>query len=194
MEAESGASDLTRSQALLRRRLSLKLVLWEYFMIGITGFGGGLQGRFYHLAVSKHGWLDDEEFADVNASASLAPGGNASNVGIEIARRLRGVRGMIAAYLCLIVPGSVLMILVGNLYQAHKDNPAVVGAMQGLETAATALILYSATKLGLSSWRWPDYLIAVAACLGMYWCRYPLWVVLPILGGVSLLVRKWTGR
>lgn len=40
-------TDLTRSQALRRRQIPVGRLLWEYFQIGITGFGGGLQGRFY---------------------------------------------------------------------------------------------------------------------------------------------------
>lgn len=183
-------TDLSRSQALRLRRVSLARLAWEYFQIGITGFGGGLQGRFYHLAVKKYDWLNEEEFAEVNATASLAPGGNASNVGLEIARRLRQGPGMAVAFTSLIVPGAVLMILAGELYHRYKHEPALQGAIEGLEAAATALILYSATKLGLSSWRPFDYLLAVATALLMIVAKAPLWVVLPGLGGLSYWIRQ----
>lgn len=186
--------NVSRSQSLRLRRVSLRLLAWEFFLIGITGFGGGLQGRFYHLAVKKHEWLCDEEFADVNASASLAPGGNASNVGLDIARRLRGVPGMMVAYAALLVPGSLVMIGAGEVYQQYSQNLALQGALQGLQSAAIALILYSATKLGLSKWRWPDYLLALLATLAMFWLRAPLWAVLPLGALVSLWVRRMTGR
>lgn len=171
-------------------RVPLTLIVWEYFLIGITGFGGGLQGRFYHLAVSKHGWLNEEDFAEVNATASLAPGGNASNVGIEIARRLRGAPGMWAAYICLILPGSLVMIAAGTTYQAYRDEPALRGALQGLQCAATALILYSATKLNLSEWKVFDYLLALAACLAIFLLKAPLWLVLPLGALVGLAWRR----
>jgi chromate transporter len=170
------------------------LLVWEYFLIGITGFGGGLQGRFYHLAVSKHEWISDEEFADVNASASLAPGGNASNVGLEIGRRLRGLPGMILAQVCLVLPGTVIMLLAGELYVAYQGNVVLQGALQGLQSAAIALILYSATKLGISRWRWPDFVVAAAACLAMEALKAPLWVVLPAGALISLWVFRRTGR
>jgi len=172
----------------------MRLLIWEYLLIGITGFGGGLQARFYHVAVVKHEWLCDEEFVDVNASASLAPGGNASNVGLEIGRRLRGIPGMIAAQICLLLPGTVIMLAAGRAYEAHQGNVVLQGALQGLQSAATALILYSATKLGLSTWRWPDYIVAAAACLGMEALHAPLWVVLPVGALLSLWVYKKTGR
>ncbi|MBS2037592.1 chromate transporter [bacterium] len=171
-------------------RVPLALILWEYFLIGITGFGGGLQGRFYHLAVSKHGWLNDEEFAEVNATASLAPGGNASNVGIEIARRLRGVPGMWAAYICLILPGSLLMLAAGATYEVYRDEPVLRGALQGLQCAATALILYSVTKLNLSRWNGLDYLLALGACLAIYLLKAPLWLVLGSGALVGLARRR----
>ena len=188
------SADPTRSQALLIRRVSLGLIMREYFLLGITGFGGGLQGRFYHMAVTKHEWLNEEEFADVNASASLAPGGNASNVGIEIARRLRGVKGMILAYLCLIVPGSVVMLLAGHAYEAYSANVHVSGALRGLESAAAALILYSATKLGLKAWHWEDYVIAVAATVASFRFRVPLYLIVPVLGLACLKARGWLKR
>ena len=172
----------------------LSLILKEYFLIGITGFGGGLQGRFYHLAVSKYGWLTEEEFAEVNASASLAPGGNASNVGLEIARRLRGVPGMVAAYLCLILPGSLVMIALGATYEVYHNHLAVQGALQGLQCAATALILYSATRLNLSQWSLADYLLALGACLAMFFLKAPLWIVLPVGALLSLALRRWGRR
>ncbi len=170
--------------------MPLALIVREYFLIGITGFGGGLQGRFYHLAVRKHAWLSDEEFADVNATASLAPGGNASNVGIEIARRLRGLPGMVAAYVCLILPGSLVMIAAGTTYEAHRRQPALQGALQGLQCAATALILYSATRLNLPGWTPLDYPLALAACLAIFLLKAPLWLVLPLGALISLGVRR----
>ena len=166
------------------------MLLWEYFQIGITGFGGGLQGRFYHLAVKKHDWLTEEEFADVNATASLAPGGNASNVGLEIARRVRGLPGMLAAYLCLLLPGSVVMLMLGQVYETYRHMPAVRGGLEGLEAAATALILYSATKLNLPSWKWVDYPVAVVAGIAMIAYHAPLFLVVPLGGLVSLLLRR----
>lgn len=175
-------------------KVPLSLILREYFLIGITGFGGGLQGRFYHLAVSKHGWLNEEEFADINATASLAPGGNASNVGLEIARRLRGLLGMIVAYLCLVVPGSLVMIGLGATYEFYQNEPAVRGALQGLQCAATALILYSATKLNLGQWTLADYLLALGACLAIFFLQAPLWTVLPGGALLSLALRRWGGR
>lgn len=183
--------DITRSQKLRRRKVSLPLILKEYFLIGITGFGGGLQGRFYHLAVTKYGWLCEEEFADVNASASLAPGGNASNVGLEIARRLRGLPAMFAAYFCLVVPGSLVMIAAGATYETYRNQAAVQGALQGLQCAATALILYSATKLNLSQWTFGEYLLATLACLAMFCLKAPLWLVLPLGGLLNLARRRW---
>ncbi len=186
--------EITRSQKLRRRKVSLRLILKEYFLIGITGFGGGLQGRFYHLAVSKYGWLCEEEFAEVNASASLAPGGNASNVGLEIARRLRGLPGMFAAYFCLVVPGSLVMVAAGATYEIYRNEAAVQGALQGLQCAATALILYSATKLNLSQWTFGEYLLAALACLAMVSLKAPLWLVLPLGALLNLARRRWVRR
>ena len=93
---------------------------------------------------------------------------------------------MIAAYLCLILPGSLVMIALGATYEFYRNEPTVRGALQVLQGAATALILYSATRLNLSRWSPADYLLALATCLAMFSLKAPLWMVLPLGALLSL--------
>ena len=71
---------------------------------------------------------------------------------------------------------------------------AIQGALQGLQCAATALILYSATKLNLSQWTLGEYLLATLACLAMFYLKAPLWLVLPLGGLLNLARRRWLRR
>lgn len=83
------------------------------------------------------------------------------------------------------------MLLVGQLYETYRRVAGVAGALEGLEAAATALILYSATKLNLPAWKKSDYPVAVAAGVAMIAYHTPLFLVVPVGGAVSLLLRRY---
>jgi chromate transporter len=165
----------------------LALIAREYLLLGLTGFGGALHARFHHLAVEKHDWLHEDDFGEVVATASLSPGANSSNVGAEIARRLRGRLGMAVAYPALLLPGLVFVLVGEHLWRIHREDPAVAGAMRGLEAAAVAMILYAATRLSRRGWRIADWLVALAALLSLLVGKWPLWLVLPGLGLLNYL-------
>ena len=139
----------------------------DYLWIGATGFGGGLQTRFEHLAVTKRGWLTQEEFSEVMVLASIAPGGNSSNVGLEIARRRHGVLGTCLAYLCLMLPGSCFAISLGALYLQYHSTPQLQAVMHGIECASVALTLSTASRLLQKSWNTFDWLLAPLALLAL---------------------------
>jgi chromate transporter len=138
-----------------------------------------LQTRFEHLAVTKRNWLTQEEFADVLVLASLAPGGNSSNVGLEIARRRHGVLGTVIAYLCLMLPGSCFAICLGALYWQYHSSPQLKAVMHGLECASVALTLSTASRLFQKTWKPFDWLLSLAALIALL-AKWPIILVLLI--------------
>ena len=138
-----------------------------FFLIGLTGFGGWLQARLMHFTVTEKKWLTEEEFAELTVTASLAPGGNSSNLGAELGRRLLGFRGMVAGYLCLLLPGLLIMLVLGNLYTQYQHDPVVKGALAGMESAAVALIVLAVVKLRPRDLSRAEGLVGAVACLAV---------------------------
>jgi chromate transporter len=155
--------------------------IWEFTKLGITGFGGWLQARLFQLAVERKRWLSKEEFSELVVTASLAPGGNSSNLGAELGRHLLGYRGMLVGYLSLLIPGTLLMVMVGGLYTRYQNSPGVVGILNGMESAAVGMILFAAVKLLPSKLRWFEPVVAVGACLALVY-RLPVEPVIFVSG------------
>lgn len=140
----------------------LAVLAYEYLLISLTGFGGNLQTRFEHIAVSKHRWLSSEEFAEVLVLASISPGGNSTNVGLEIARRRHGFAGQLLANACLFLPGAIFVIAAGAAYLHLRQITEVQSFFRGLECASVALTWSTASRLFRKSWGWLEWATAVA--------------------------------
>ena len=178
----------------LQTRVSLWQIAREMFFLGATGLGGSLQMRFHHVAVTKRRWIPEEDFSGILATASLSPGGNSTNVGLEIARHLRGVPGMLVAYTAMLLPGTVLITLLGGFYVYFDRSPYFKGFLSGMESAAAAMVFAVAFKLNWKQWSVWDWSAAVLATLGMVWAHLPLMAVVIGTGAYTYLLRRWSRR
>lgn len=170
------------------RELCLGLML-----IGATGFGGWLQARLFHFTVEEKGWLTEDEFSELTVTASLAPGGNSSNLGAEIGRYLLGPTGMIVAYFSLLLPGTLFMLMLGSLYMAHQDNPMVRGALAGMESAAVALILLAVIRMRPSDLTRAEAAVGGVACVAVL-CHVPAAPVILASGLAVYLMQRGRTR
>ena len=85
---------------------------------------------------------------------------------------------------------TVLVLALGSLYIHWADHPAVAGALRGMGAVAAGLVLGTGIKLsvGLVGHPLPLWLgwgLALAAFGMMVWLQWPLWWVLPIVGGLG---------
>jgi len=163
---------------------TLRELCFALLFVGATGFGGWLQARLFHLAVLDKGWLSEEEFVELTVTASLAPGGNSSNLGAEIGRYLLGPAGMVVAYFSLLLPGTVMMLVLGSLYSTYHAHPLVRGALAGMESAAVALICLAVVRLRPAALSGAEALVAGLACLAIL-CHLPAPVVI-LLSGLAV--------
>lgn len=121
-----------------------------FFQIGITSFGGGLVAYLREELVSKRNWMSEDEFLAALEIGQTLPGLNSTNVAIIAGRKLRGVRGSVAAATGLVLPGAVILCLLGILYARFHNNPDVTAALAGIAAAAVGLLLQVTLKIG---WR-----------------------------------------
>lgn len=71
--------------------------------------------------VKHHGWMKDEEFADVLAIANTLPGPIATKMPGYIGYRVGGALGCVNAVLAVILPMIVVMILLLGLFSRYRD-------------------------------------------------------------------------
>jgi len=131
--------------------VTVRQIFLEFLLIGATSFGGGVVAYLRSGLVAKRGWLDDRSFVELLSISQSLPGLNATNMAMLVGDRLKGTRGALAAIVGICLPGGLLMLVVGRLYQEHGDHPLATAALKGVAAAAVGLILATAVQLGRKS-------------------------------------------
>jgi len=130
----------------------LKMLLplfWTFLKIGPSTFGGGyaMISVIEHEAVTKHGWIDEQEFGDVVAIAGSAPGGIGVNAAAFIGYRLAGIAGAIISIVGITLPTFLIVLGLSFLYLNFNSNTKVIAAMKGIQGAVIALIISAAYRM-----------------------------------------------
>ena len=149
---------------------TLKGLFLSFLKIGVVGFGGGLAviSQIRTLAVNQREWLTEQEFAEAFALAQSLPGTNAGNAVTYIGLKLAGWRGALVAMVGFILPSTLMMIALAELYSQFRGLPDTERLFHGLNSAVVALILVTAWRLSRSAlskkWQW---FVAVGALLAV---------------------------
>jgi len=128
------------------------VTLWRLFLVfltlGATSFGGGVVAYLRQALVVRQRWLDDETFLSGLELSQTLPGLNATNMSIYVGERLRGVPGALVAVLGMILPGAVIVMVLGMLYAGHGRLSDVSLLLGGVGAAAVGLTLATTLQIG----------------------------------------------
>ena len=125
-------------------------LFWEFFKIGLFTIGGGMAmiPQIQHIAVNEKKWLTDEEMVDCIAICQAMPGVIAINSATYIGRRVKGIRGALAATLGVVLPSFIIIIAAVSLLGSIGENFYVKGAFTGIKAAVCGLIIVTVVRLG----------------------------------------------
>lgn len=140
--------------------------------------------------VDRRRWMTPEEFAQDWTVAQILPGPNVVNLSIMFGERHFGLRGAFAATAGMLIAPTLLVLAVGSLYLQWAEHPAVSGALRGMGAVAAGLVLATGLKLSAALHKhplplWLGWLLAVGAFAMVVFLQWPLWWVLPIIGGIG---------
>ena len=162
-----------------------------FLSLGLMGFGGVLPFA-RRMLVEERRWLSSAEFADLLGLCQFLPGGNVVNLAVAVGLRFRGAPGAAAALAGLLAAPSVVVVLLGVIYDSFADDPVVRHAFAGLAAAAAGLLVGLAAKLAWPLRRQPvPAALAVLCFLAIAVFRVPLLPALLVLAPLSVLVRHW---
>ena len=177
-----------------------KASLWRMFLvfakIGAFTIGGGYaMVPIIRDAVTKKGWISDEEFPDILALAQTAPGLLAVNMSIFAGYRIRRFPGAVIATLGSCLPPFLIILAIAMFFSGFKDNPTVARIFMGIRPAVVALIAVPMIKMARESNRsWWAWLLTAAAMLLVAVLRvspiYILLVTIVVAVAVSLALEK----
>ena len=156
---------------------TLAEIFRAFFRIGVTSFGGGLVAYLRDEIVTKKAWMTPDDFLAALEIGQTLPGLNSVNVAIIAGRRLAGARGAIAAATGLVVPGAVILVILGLLYVRFRHDPDVAAALAGIAAAAVGLLLQVTLKIGAKQFLNPldlFFVLLTFVLVGLYHVSLPV--------------------
>jgi chromate transporter len=175
----------TRSEPDLHPSL---LTLFRIFLLaGGLSFGGGAVAYLREYLVREEGWLDDEGFLGAMEISETLPGLNAVNMAIIMGDNLRGLAGAAVSVVGMLLPGSIVVMILGILYQSNHSNPDVKRFLLGIAAAAVGLLSAVTLQIGRRQFRQlPDIAIIAVTFLAVSFLKVPLFAVLLGVGPISV--------
>lgn len=170
----------------------------ELFMgflgLGMTAFGGALP-LAHRMIVERRRWLSEGEFVELLGLCQFLPGGNIINLSVALGMKFRGVRGAIAGITGLIAVPTMVVILLGMIYQHFQHDPNVKHLFAGLAAAAAGLLIQMAVKITLPLRK--NLVLAGVALLcfaAIALLRVPLLWVMLVMTPISVLLTARYGQ
>lgn len=121
-----------------------------FLRLGFTAFGGPAA----HIAmmeeevVLRRKWFTQEEFLDMLGVTNLIPGPNSTEMAIHIGYRRGGVKGLLIAGVCFILPAMLVTIVFAHIYMTYGAMPGLGTLMRGIRAAIIAVVLGAVFRLG----------------------------------------------
>lgn len=164
-----------------------------FLLLGITAFGGVLP-LAHRMVVEKRRWVNNDEFTELLGLCQFLPGGNIINLSVALGMKFRGPKGALAALLGLISAPTVIVVLLGTVYDRFQHNSDVRHLFAGLAAAAAGLLIAMAVKLAIPlRHRLPLAAVAVVCFLAIAVLRFPLLPTMLVLTPISIFV-VWRTR
>jgi len=172
----------TKSSTSTAKTVSLSEIFKVFFMAGAISFGGGVVAYLREYLVRGSGWLSDEDFMSALEVSETLPGLNSVNIAVITGDDLRRIPGAIVAVLGLMLPGTVIVMAFGILWNQSRQNPLVGHFLLGIAAAAAGLLLVVSLQLGKQQLsKLPDLLIVIVTFLAVSVFKISLaWVLLGI--------------
>jgi chromate transporter len=175
-----------------KQATSVRPGLGELFLsfvkVALSGFGGALPWA-RRMIVEQKRWMTAQEFNELFALAQFLPGPNVVNFSVVFGSRFGGLAGAAAAFLGLMLPPLVIVLVLAALYTRYGDLDALGRILSGVTCAAIGLLIAMVAKMAMplftGRWDWAP-LVAVAAFVGVAILRWPLPYVFLGLAPVSI--------
>lgn len=165
-----------------------------FLKLGLVSFGGALP-HARRAVVERQRWLSADEFVELLGLCQFLPGGNVINLSVAIGMRFRGVSGALAGLLGMVAGPSLIVVLLGMIYEHTQDDPHVRHLFVGLAAAAAGLLVSMSVKIVWPLLRRPDAAVVIAlGFVAVAILRLPLLWTMLVLMPVSIALTSWWKR
>jgi chromate transporter len=181
------------AEALAPKPTAATLALF-FLRLGTLAFGGPAA----HIAmmedelVSRRKWVSRERFMDLFAVANLIPGPSSTELAIYLGYDFLGVRGLLLAGTCFILPAFLMVLGIACAYRAYGTLPTATSLLYGVKPVLIPILLQAAWRLGKSAIKSKVYGVLVILGLTAALLGYDPLVVLLSCGLLGLLFRSFS--
>lgn len=128
-------------------------LFWAFVKPGIFGFGGGqaMIPLIEEEVVHNYGYLTEEQFADYLAMGDTLPGPIATKMSLIIGYDLYGYLGAFIAFMGIILPSTIAILVLFNVFLEYKDTAIVKGMQKAAKPVVVALIAGVALSIARST-------------------------------------------
>ena len=145
----------------------------------------------HNFVVPTHGWMTDQEFANLFAIAQAIPGPNMILMMSFIGWKVWGFPGAVASAVATFGPPCAIYFVAYRLWHRFRNAPWQSIVRGGLVPVTIGLVIASGTVMARAADAdWPAATLTVAGAILMLTRRInPLWILLAggAVGGVGLL-------
>ncbi len=157
-----------------------------FLKIGATTFGGfmALIAVVQRQVCEIDRRLPEEELLDGISLASVLPGPVAFNVVVYVGYKLRGIGGAAIAFIAILIPSFLLILLLSFLYFTYGQTPVVRKIFETILPVVTGLIAavgYTMCRKQISTKI--QWLIFIVAFLAIIFIKGYLTTLCVIIGG-----------
>ena len=168
-----------------------------FLKLGTIGFGGPA----VHIAfmdeevVKRRKWLSHQQFLDLMGATNLIPGPNSTEMAIHIGYQRAGLKGLVVAGFCFLVPAILITTVLAAAYVSFGHLPQAAPLLAGIRPVVLAIILAAVWRLGRKALRGTRLgLIALAvAAAPLIWPGNEVLALLvgSLLGSLMLAMTGW---
>lgn len=132
------------------QKSSVREIALLFLKLGTIGFGGPAVhiAMMHDEVVVKRKWLTNEYFLDLIGATNLIPGPNSTEMAMHCGHERAGVKGLITAGICFIIPAALITGTIAYLYQSYGNLPEVQPYIYGIPPAILAIIAGALLQLG----------------------------------------------
>ena len=124
-----------------------------WLKLGFLSFGGpaGQISMMHQELVENRRWISERRFLHALNYTMMLPGPEAQQLATYIGWLLHGTWGGIVAGVLFIVPSLLILIGLTWVYLVFGDASIVEGILYGVKPAVTAIVVFSAYRIGVKA-------------------------------------------
>lgn len=153
-----------------------------FLKLGTIGFGGPAVhiAMMHDEVVIKRKWMSNEYFLDLVGATNLIPGPNSTEMAMHCGNDQAGIKGLIVAGACFILPAALITGIIAWSYQVYGHLPEVQPYIIGIPPAIIAIIAISLFRLGRTAVK--NYELAVLGTIAFVFCIVGINEIIALFG------------